>query len=146
MENPEAENNILSIAPGEGQKPLFIRIDANFEEMSNPDKFPFGNGGFHTERTKNITYRKYFNQHLLNVDGRFSCDLDFLFMAQYIVEAKQLLDDAHNYVWRQRPYDSGITAAQARDPTCLNEYVRSDKAYHGQTACNSYLFLHVIIC
>ena len=50
VENPEA-GNILSIAPAEGQKPLSIRIDAKFEEISNPDKFPFGNGGFNTERT-----------------------------------------------------------------------------------------------
>ena len=97
--------------------------------MSNPEKFLFGDGGFNTERTKNITYRKYFNQRLLKVDGRFSRDLDYLFMAQYVVEAKQLLDDAHNYIWHQRPYDSGITAAQARDPRCLNECICTKKAY-----------------
>uniref|UniRef100_A0A1X7V245 Helitron helicase-like domain-containing protein n=1 Tax=Amphimedon queenslandica TaxID=400682 RepID=A0A1X7V245_AMPQE len=47
----------------------------------------------------------------------------------YIIESKQVLDDANNFIWRQRPYDSGITAAQARDPRCLKEYVRKDKAY-----------------
>ena len=105
VENPESDNNILSIAPGEGEKPLSIRCDENFEEMSN------------------------FNQCLLNTDGRFSHDLDYLFMAQYIVESKQLLDDAHSFIWRQRPHDSRITAAQARDPHCLDQYVRADKVY-----------------
>uniref|UniRef100_A0A1X7TDB3 Uncharacterized protein n=1 Tax=Amphimedon queenslandica TaxID=400682 RepID=A0A1X7TDB3_AMPQE len=110
--------------------------DATFELMSNPDKFPFGRGGFNTERIKSLTYRNYFNQHLLNIDGSFSSDLDYLFCAQYIVESKQILDDANNFIWRQRPYDSGITATQARDPTCLNEYVRKDKAYRFTKECS----------
>uniref|UniRef100_A0A1X7VJM7 Helitron helicase-like domain-containing protein n=1 Tax=Amphimedon queenslandica TaxID=400682 RepID=A0A1X7VJM7_AMPQE len=104
--------------------------DATFELMSNPDKFPFGRGGFNTERITSLTYRKYFNQRLLNIDGFFSSDLDYLFCAQYIVESKQILDDANNYIWRQMPYDSGITAAQASDSKCLKEYVRKDKTYH----------------
>uniref|UniRef100_A0A1X7VH10 Helitron helicase-like domain-containing protein n=1 Tax=Amphimedon queenslandica TaxID=400682 RepID=A0A1X7VH10_AMPQE len=129
VDNLETENNILSIAPGERQKPLSIMCDATFELMSNPDKFPFGRGGFNTERIKSLSYRKYFNQRLLNIDGRFIFDLYYLFYVQYIVESKQILDDAKSFIWRQRPYDSGITAAQARDPRCLKEYVRKDKAY-----------------
>ena len=55
--------------------------DSNFEAMSNPDKFPFGNGKgcFGTDRPRKLTYRKYFNQRLLNVDGRFSKDIDLTF-------------------------------------------------------------------
>ena len=75
------------------------------------------------------TYRKYFNQRLLDVDGRFACDLDYLFVAQYIVEAKQVLDDGNNYIWRQKPQARQFNASQARDKTLLNQYVRSDKAY-----------------
>ena len=30
-------------------------------------------------------------------------DLDYLFVAQYITEAKQVLDDGNNFVWRQKP-------------------------------------------
>ena len=70
----------------------------------------------------------YFNQHLLDVDGRFARDLDYLFVAQYIVEAKQVLDDGNNYR-RQKPQARQFTASQAKDTTLLNQYVRSDKAY-----------------
>ena len=42
---------------------------------------------------KKLTYRKNFNQRLLDVDGRIARDLDYLFVAQYIVEAKQVLYD-----------------------------------------------------
>ena len=70
VENPETDNNIYSIAPAEGQKPISMMLDPGCKEKSNPTKFPFGNGGFHSERKIALTYRKYFNQRLLNVDGR----------------------------------------------------------------------------
>ena len=42
-ENPE---QIVNIAPAEGQKPLFIMTDPQFELMCNPDKFCYGKGCF----------------------------------------------------------------------------------------------------
>ena len=102
--------------------------DANFEAMSNPDKFPYSSGTFSSDRPRKLTYRKYFNQRLLDVDGRFARDLDYLFVTQYIVEAKQVLDDGNNFAMRQKP-SRQFTAAQARDQTMLSQYVRKDKAY-----------------
>lgn len=71
-EEEEAESRTYSIAPAEGEKPLNIMTDPTFEVMCNPDKFPLGFGGFNTERPRKITYKKYFQQRLLDVDGRFS--------------------------------------------------------------------------
>ena len=50
-----------------------------------------------------------------------------MFVAQYIVEAKQVSDDGNNFVWRQEP-SRQFTATQARDQTVLNQYVRKDRA------------------
>ncbi len=69
VENPEAFAEIVCLAPGENQKPLFIMTDTNFEAMSNPEKFPYSTGCFSAERPRRL---KYFNQRLLNVDGRFA--------------------------------------------------------------------------
>lgn len=125
LEHPEA---IVSVAPAEGQKPLSIMTDPNFEAMFNPNKFCFGSGTFSTERPRKLTYRKYFNQRLLDVDGRFAQDLDYLFVAQYIVEAKQVVDDGNNFIWRQKP-TMHLTASQAKDQSLLNQCVHTDKAY-----------------
>ena len=65
---------------------------------------------------------------MLDVDGRFARDLDYLFVAQYIVEAKQVLDDGNNFIWRQKP-SRQFTASQARDQTVLSQFIRKDKAY-----------------
>ena len=96
VENPETFKDKIYVAPAEGQKPLMLRLIPIFEAMSNPHKFPYGKGTFSSERPRKLTYRKYFNQRLLDVDGTFDRDLDYLFVAQYIVEAKQVLDDGNN--------------------------------------------------
>ena len=128
VENPEALKYIICVAPAEGQKPLNVMTDPNFEAMSHPDKFPYAEGTFRTEYPRKLTYRKYFNQRLLDIEGRFARDLDYLFVAQYIVEAKQVLDDGNNFVWRQKP-SRQFTASQARDQTVLSQFIRKDKAY-----------------
>ena len=127
-ENPEVEAQIYSVAPAEEHRPLDIMSDAHFEEMSNPSKFPYGKGGFNTNRPHKISLRKYFQQRLLDVDGRFAKDLEFLLASQYKVECKQIRDAANHYIWRQKP-SGNFTASQARNRQFLSENVRSDKAY-----------------
>ena len=95
--------------------------DSNFETMSNPDKFRISDGPF------KLTYRKYFNQRFLDVDGRFAKDIDYLFVAQYIVEAKQIVDDANNFIWRQKP-DRDFTAQQAKEQSIVGQCLCKDKA------------------
>ena len=40
VENPETIREVICVAPTEGERPLNIMTDPNFEAMSNPDKFP----------------------------------------------------------------------------------------------------------
>ena len=114
IENPEADAQVFTVAPAEGQRPLDIMTDATFEAMCNPDKFCFGTGTDSSARPRNLTQRKYFNQRLLDVDGRFAKDLEYLFVAQYIVERKQIQDDGNNFVWRQKPFGR-FTVGQAKE-------------------------------
>ena len=41
--------------------------------------------------------------------------MDYLFVAQYIVEAKQIMDDANNYIWRQKPGRQPLTAGSSKE-------------------------------
>ena len=132
LENPEADHKMYSIAPAEGEKPMSFMNDKYFEALCNPCNFPYGNGTFSTERERKLTYRKYFNQRLLDVDGRFARDLDYLFVAQYIVESKQILDDCSHFIWRRTPgkqNDTPLTACQVRDKNAMNDFMCKDKAY-----------------
>ena len=129
VENPEFDVQTYSTVPAEGQKPISIMTDKDFEKMANPDKFCFGTGGFSTERSWKITYRKYFNQCLLDIDGRFARDIYYPFVAQYIVEAKQIVDDGNNFIWRQKPGRQPLTVSQVTSQKCLNQFIQKDEAY-----------------
>ena len=71
--------------------------------MSNPDKFWLDEGGFGKQRSRKITCIKYLNARLQDLNGRFARDMDYLFVAQYTVECKQVLIDGNNFAWRQKP-------------------------------------------
>ena len=86
--------NVFSVAPGEGHKPIGILTDEHFEEMCNPTKYPGGKFGLMSKREIKLTVCKYFNQRLLDADGRFAKDIEYLLTAQYAVESKQVADDA----------------------------------------------------
>jgi len=77
--------------------------------MSNPNKFWLDEGGFGKQRPRKITYIKYLNGRLQDMNGRFARDLDYLFVAQYIVECKQVLDDGNNFAWRQKAYSASYS-------------------------------------
>ena len=62
------------------------------------------------------------------MDVRFARDTDYLFVAQYTVESKQILDDCNHFVWRQKP-GRDFTACQAKDPSFVSQGLRKDKAY-----------------
>lgn len=53
-------DNVFSVDPGEGHKPISILHDQHFEEMCNPTKYPTGKFGLITERKNIATVCKYF--------------------------------------------------------------------------------------
>ena len=128
-------DDIYSIAPGESQKPQPFFSDDNFEELANPDKYPFGNkesSTCSTSRKKSITPRRYFNQRLLNCDGRFAKDIDYLLTAQYIVEAKQVKDQAQIVLRQTRGQmfqNRKLTAGLLKSSENVKAMVRKDAAF-----------------
>ena len=65
-------------------------MDDEFEVLAFPDMFLYGTGGYHTSGTWNtkLSLRKYFQQQLLNVDGCFANNIEYLFCAQYATDIK----------------------------------------------------------
>ena len=78
---------MFAVAPGEGKKTIGILRDQHFEEMCNPTKYPTGRHGLISERKTRLTVCKYFNQRLLDADGRFARDVEYLLTAEYAVES-----------------------------------------------------------
>ena len=83
------EENI-TIAPGEGKKPLSMLSDKNCEELAFPYLLPKGRFGFNVNREIPLSTSKYFNQRLLNYTQRFASDADYIFFAHSVIQQTQL--------------------------------------------------------
>ena len=88
------ENQIYQCAPGENNIPKYILLDNDFEVLAFPDLSLYGGGNHSANRKVKLPIRKYFQQCLLNVDGRFAQNIEYLFCAQYTTDIKQIESDA----------------------------------------------------
>ena len=132
-ELPEEANQVFSIAPGEGNKPIPLLTDTLFEELANPDKFPYGKGGFtDTKRDTKLTLRKYVNARLLDQDGRFAKDIEYIFAMQYAVEHKQVRDSisvALRQTRLRQQVGRNLHAGMLKNPQQLQNLFKKDRAY-----------------
>ena len=89
------ENQIYQCAPGENNIPKYMFLDNDFEILAFPDLFPYGGDDYHNaHRRVKLPIRKYFQQCLLHVDGRFAQNIEYLFCPKYIADIKQIESDA----------------------------------------------------
>ena len=126
------ENRIYQCAPGENNIPKYILLDEDFEVLAFPDFFPYGEGGYYSQRNTKLPIRKYFQQSLLNVDIRFAQNMEYLFCAQYISDIKQIQGDTNLaiHLSRGRTLEGQkITAGMLQNPTALQHLVRTEHAY-----------------
>ena len=127
------ENQIYQCAPGENNIPKYILLDTKFEVLAFADLFPYGGGGYHSANWKvKLPIRKYFQQHLLNVDGRFAQNIEYLFCAQYIADIKQIESNTTLAIMLSCGRTFGghkITAGQLWNPAVLEQIVRNEQAY-----------------
>ena len=85
------ENQIYQCAPGENNTPKYLLLDDDFEVLAFPNLFPYGRGAYHSEcRPMKLPIHKYFQQRLLNADGQFAKNIEYLFCAQNICDLKQI--------------------------------------------------------
>ena len=127
------ENVVFNCAPGENNIPKYILLDEQFEELAFPDLFPYGSGGYYSkERQCRLPIRKYFQQQLLNVDGRFAKNIEYIFCAQYISDIQQIQSDANLAIRLSRGHTlngQNITAGLLRDTESLQQLIRTEQAY-----------------
>ena len=124
---------MFNCAPGENNIPKYILLDEQFEELAFPDLFPYGSGGYYSkERQCRLPIRKYFQQRLLNVDGHFAKNIEYIFCAQYISDIQQIQSDANLAIRLSRGCTlngQNITAGLLRDTESLQQLIRTEQAY-----------------
>ena len=140
LELDEIEQSTFSVAPGEGKQPKYIITDENFETLSFPDLFPTGVGAFPTTtaRERKLDLRRYYNQRLLNVDGRFAANIEYLLASQYATELKQVKGNIGIAMRLKRGQSfrgQKVTAGMLQNTSTVKNLL-----YHGQ----AYKFLQTV--
>ena len=128
------EDAVYSVAPGENNVPKYILMDNDFEVLAFPDLFPTGKGGYNTNepRETQLSLRRYYQQRILNVDGRFARNIEYIAAAQYSTELKQLKSDANIAlrITRGRKFRGHtVNAGMLKNPHILHDMVRQEQAY-----------------
>ena len=117
----------MLFSSGENNIPKYLLLDDDFEVLAFPDLFPYGQGAYRSGcRPMKLPIHKYFQQHLLNADGRFAKHIEYLFCAQYICDLKQIQSDANLAIWLSRGRTLGgetITAELLCNPIALQQLV-----------------------
>jgi hypothetical protein len=86
----ELDNEILTLAPGQGKTPISVLNDKNCEVFAHPHLFPKGKFGYTAEHEVTLSPSKYFNQRLLNYTQKFASDADYIFYANSVIQQLSL--------------------------------------------------------
>ena len=122
----EDSNFVLNVAPGEGKRHEPFEKDQNSEELSFPHLFPSGRFGYSMQRPSKISMKKYFQSRVLNVDGRFSKCIEYIFYSQYRTEAREIADSLS--VALRKGKESDVTAGDLKNK--VESLIRNDLGIH----------------
>ena len=85
------ENAIFQCAPAQNNIPKYVLLDDQFEVLAFTDLFPYGHFSYNSQkRSVKLPLRKYFQQRLLNVDGRFAKNIEYIFCAQHMIDLQHI--------------------------------------------------------
>ena len=123
---------IYSIAPCEGNKPVPFFKDNTSEQKAFPTLFPTGQYGLNVDRTRKISMAKYFNSRLLNADPRFASDPSYIFFGQYMSEHNQVASKLSITLRKGCPISQDGTSISKQllaSSANVNQLIKSDAAY-----------------
>ena len=78
--------DIIEVAPGEGQIQVNATIEPDYEALAFPRLFPFGRFHGNEDRPIKLTTLGYFQSRMKGSDTRFACDNRYPFLALDMVE------------------------------------------------------------
>ena len=125
----DSSNEYISIAPGEGKRPVSILNDEYCEELAHPHLFPTGKFGYKAKRNIYLTPSKYFNQRLLNYSQIFASDSDYIFFVHSVLQKIQLSNQIN--IAMQKIASNSVTAGMlSRNfKQTVRDCVAQDRAY-----------------
>ncbi|XP_066283397.1 uncharacterized protein [Branchiostoma lanceolatum] len=126
------DERVLSVAPGEGKRPVRVFEEVGGEAMSFPVQFPTGKFSFNDNRDVRVTPSKYFKGRLMGADTRFARDPCYIFYAQYVTELHFIQSNISISLRKGSPITSDgrrISAGMLSNKEDLQTILKSDQGY-----------------
>ena len=120
-------NNILNIAPAEGQKPTTYYKEPHCKALCFPKLFPKGLNTFNSAREIKLSLKKYLNQRLTSKDTRFSETTEYIFQSLDSTEREQLQNNISLTI--RKSFHEDVNAGQLKDPERLKRLLNSDQLF-----------------
>ncbi|XP_006824386.2 uncharacterized protein LOC100379079 [Saccoglossus kowalevskii] len=124
-------DTIQCVAPAEGNNPVQMLMDETNEAKSFPALYPTGSPTFYDKRDERITLARYLHMRLMNADGRFAKNTDFIFYAQYLSEVQQVVSNVSIALRKGSGKACGkkVTSATLTDAQSLKEILNNDEGF-----------------
>ena len=120
----------FSFAPAEGNRPMNLLNETDWDIKSWPTLLPDGKCGLHHKRKVRLTDQNYFVQRILNQDARFSKSTGYVFAAAAYIEQKQLSSKANiSFMRGKKTERNGIAEYELNDAFTVFEGVRNTPKY-----------------
>ena len=123
------QNEILSVAPGEGQKPLSIFKDPNAEYLAFPTLFCGQKRTENTERHVPVYYSDICKWELRSVDRRVALHIPNIFYKMKKLQTEQICSKVHMAVRRCKTKGKSYTAGYILKDNMGESLVRLDEGY-----------------
>ena len=118
------KNEPVVVAPGENIVPTNILTEDFWEAKSFPCLFPDGQYTFHHQKRQvKLTMQKYFEQRILNIDGRFALNPSYVFSA-FGCNEKNVLERNYSIAFqrgKRKEVASGGIQYTGDNPYCILE-------------------------
>ena len=120
-------NEIINVAPGEGQIPVSHSNEPDCEALAFPDLFSTGKFHYNYKREVAITPSKYIHSRLKNCDKRYSENPQYIFYCLDWLE-KEIVNSTKQFVQRKQ-YQSDISAGQLMNVDHVRNMISDDQIY-----------------
>ncbi|XP_044191600.1 LOW QUALITY PROTEIN: uncharacterized protein LOC122969723, partial [Thunnus albacares] len=124
-------DDIVNIAPAEGNSPVRVLSDHTNEAKCFPVLFPLGSKTFHDSRSYRLTLSRYFNNRIMHADGRFARNVEYIFFAQYMSEIDRVSSSVSVALRKGKGGQKSqrISPEMLMDEESLKQLLKCDEGY-----------------
>ena len=115
MLNVDSPNEVVDIAPGEGQLPVSFTSEPGWESLDFVRNFSTSENHFKTEKKVRIILSTYLHVRLKCCDGRFASDPQYVFQALDWIEGNAVASTVHFTQRKQFQTDFTVGCLQNQD-------------------------------